>query len=123
MTHLDADVGDSEDAEAEAGASERVAREQLATRITSYEKGGIPHQSNLGTLDVRCWNIREALLEGDRPDPEDLEMARTAMECLKEDIEDIEALFGMNPLDHGATFGEATEEQREEFDERQLQAE
>jgi hypothetical protein len=71
-------------------ATERIARERLATSLAVEE---VAYASDLALLEQHLRKIRCALLDGEQPASGDITTAHIALDELRDDLDDIESMF------------------------------
>ncbi len=98
--------------------AESLARDRL---VEALRHPGESTRSDVAQLAEYTAVIKIALDSGETPEKRDIEQARFYMEQVEERLDEVTALFGWNPWDTGATWGELTDEQQAEIEERDRQ--
>jgi len=99
-------------------AAESLARDRL---VEALRHPGESTRSDVARLAELTASIKIALERGETPEKRDIEQARFYTEQVKERLDEVTALFGWNPWDTGATWGELSDEQQADFEERDRQ--
>jgi hypothetical protein len=98
--------------------AEALARDRL---VEALRHPGESTRSDVAQLAELTASIKRALRRGETPEKRDIEEARFYTEQVEERLDEVMALFGWNPWDTGATWGELTEEQKAAIEERDRQ--
>lgn len=109
-------MSDDEDIDPEK--AESLARDRL---VEALRHPGESTRSDVAQLAEHTASIKIALERGETPEKRDIKQARFYTEQVKERLDEVTALFGWNPWDTGATWGELTDEQQAEIEERDRQ--
>ncbi|WP_195893069.1 hypothetical protein [Halopiger djelfimassiliensis] len=95
-----------------------LARDQLAQELRFPPRSD---RSDVAALVENTSHIAAALEEGEVPEQGDIETARYYLTAVEKCLDEITSLFGWNPWDTGATWGELTAEQQTEVYEQNHQ--
>ncbi|AFO59197.1 MULTISPECIES: hypothetical protein [unclassified Natrinema] len=95
--------------------AESLARDWL---VEALRHSGESTRSDVAQLAEHTAAIKIALERGEALEMSDIEQARFYTEQVKERLDEVTTLFGWNPWDTGAKWGELTEEQKTEIEER-----
>lgn len=98
--------------------AEALARDRL---VEALRHPGESTRSDVAQLAELTASIKGALRRGETPEKRNIEEARFYTEQVEERLDEVTALFGWNPWDTGVTWGEFTEEQKAEIEERDRQ--
>lgn len=98
--------------------AESLARDHL---VEALRHPGESTRSDVARLAELTASIQIVLKRGETPEKRDTEQARFYTEQVEERLEEVMALFGWNPWDTGATWGELTDEQQAEIEKRDRQ--
>ncbi|WP_132060234.1 hypothetical protein [Halorussus amylolyticus] len=93
--------------------AKQLARNRLADRLRPPAES---QQSDIAQFVDRTAKITRALENGETPNRHDLGTARSYLKELEERIDEVTKLYGWNPWDTGANWGELSEEDQVEVE-------
>jgi len=96
----------------------KLARRGMSQALAPPEDG---IGGDVAQLAEAAGRISHRLAHGEDANKVQIRQARVAVNKVREDLDDLADLYGINKWDIGATWGELTEEEREEVHERRLE--